>query len=384
MRKVGIYVHFPFCASKCKYCNFTSFSNKNDMQLKYFQALLKEIGLFKTNDIEIDTIFIGGGTPSIMFDGCIATLLSEIRKKFKVLENAEITIEANPNSVTKNKAQEWKEAGVNRVSVGLQTINQNSLKLIGRPHTKQDYIRAIEDIKSAGITNINTDCLIGLPRQKQTDVRKTLGLVTKLGCSHVSVYSLILEEDTPLQKMVVSGEVSLPKEEKVLGMYNYAVKFLEENGYTRYEVSNFASEKFECKHNLNTWQMCEYIGFGVSANGYFDGVRYSNVNSIEDYIKLISMGQSPIEAEEKVSRQETFEETIMLGLRTRYGINLENIKRGFGINLIESKKSEIDYFLKLKLISISDNILTVTDMGMSVLNKIILELVANIDVKDDK
>ena len=146
MKKIGIYVHFPFCASKCNYCNFNSHANKNDLQLKYFQSLIKEISMYKTQDVEVDTIFIGGGTPSIMFTGCISTLIAEINKNFQVSKDVEITIEANPNSVTKGKVLEWKECGVNRVSVGLQTTNNNLLKLIGRPHTKQDYIRAIQDI----------------------------------------------------------------------------------------------------------------------------------------------------------------------------------------------------------------------------------------------
>lgn len=380
MRKVGIYIHFPFCASKCKYCNFTSFSGKNDMQLKYFHALLKEIGSFKAKNIVVDTIFIGGGTPSIMFDGCISTLLSEIRKNFEVLEDVEITIEANPNSVTKLKCQEWKECGVNRVSVGLQTINQNSLKLIGRAHNKNDYIRAIENIKSAGITNINTDCLIGLPRQKQTDVRKTLSLVLKLGCTHVSVYSLILEEDTPLHQMVMSGEVALPKEEKVIGMYNFANKFLTAHGFNRYEVSNFASEKYECQHNLNAWRMQEYVGFGVGAHSYFNGKRYENVDTIEEYIKLVGMAKRPLLDEEKISSREAFEETIMLGLRTRYGVNLIQIKDKFGVDLKKCKQSEIEYFMQNGFVEIVEDNLIVTTDGMSVLNKIILELVADIDL----
>lgn len=375
MKKIGIYIHFPFCVSKCKYCNFVSFSSKNDMQLKYFQALIKEISQFQAMDVAIDTIFIGGGTPSIMFDGCISTLLSEIRKKFNVLEDAEITIEGNPNSITLSKVQEWKESGVNRVSIGLQTTNQNILRLLGRPHTKQDYISAIEIVKSVGINNINTDCLIGLPRQRQTDVRKTLSLVTKLGCTHVSVYSLILEDGTPLSDMVGRGEVKLPKEEKTLGMYDYANKFLSENGYHRYEVSNFAFENCECKHNLNTWQMHEYLGFGVGAHSFYDGERYSNVDTIEEYVKLVLSGEKPTENIEKISNQELFEETIMLGLRTRYGINIGDIKEKFGMDLMQTKSETIDYFVRNNLITLKDGQIVATALGFTVLNKIILELV---------
>lgn len=375
MKKVGLYIHFPFCASKCKYCNFTSFSGKDDMQLKYFQSLIKEIGLCSTGEIQVDTIFIGGGTPSIMFDGCISTLLSEIRKRFNVLDDAEITIEGNPNSITRAKAREWKDSGVNRVSIGLQTTNPNILRLIGRPHSKQDYINAVDMVKSVGINNINTDCLIGLPRQKQTDVRKTLSLVTKLGCTHISVYSLILEDDTPLKSMLERGEVKLPKEEKTLGMYNFACNFLEHNGYHRYEVSNFAMDECECAHNLNTWQMHEYLGFGVGAHSYFQGRRFNNVGRIEEYIRLLSLGKTPIENSEVITKQELFEETIMLGLRTRYGINLNEIKSRFGIDLLSSKRKIIDDFLSNNLVVLQDNCLIPTSLGFSVLNKIILELV---------
>lgn len=375
MKKLGLYVHFPFCASKCKYCNFNSYSDKNELQLKYFQALLKELQMYKSDTIEIDTIFIGGGTPSIMFNGCISTLLSEVRKNFKVSENAEITIEANPNSIDKNKTIEWKESGVNRVSIGLQSINSNLLKLLGRPHTKQDYIRAYEDVISAGINNINTDCLIGLPRQKLSDVKKMLAFLVKLKVTHLSVYSLILEEDTPLHKMVTTGQLKLPKEEKTLGMYNYTRKFLKENGFERYEVSNFAFAGYECKHNLHTWQMHEYIGVGAGAYGYIDGVRYGNVEQIEDYISAVSTGNKPINLEEKISNTELFEESIMLGLRTKYGVNLKDIKEKYNIDLYETKKDELASFLKMGVIEMNNDNLVLTDTGYPILNKIILELV---------
>ena len=376
MKKVGLYVHFPFCASKCNYCNFNSYANKNEQQLKYFQALLKEIGKYKSSKFEVDTIFIGGGTPSFMFDGCISTLLSEIRKNFVVIEDAEISIEANPNSVTKLKALEWKESGVNRVSIGLQTINNNSLKLIGRVHNKQDYIRAVNTVFEAGINNVNTDCLIGLPKQKQSDVKRMLGLVNKLNCTHVSVYSLILEENTPLFDMVRNGQVKLPKEEKTLGMYNYALKFLRECGMERYEVSNFAKPGFECKHNCNTWNMHEYIGLGAGAHGFLNGIRYNNVSTIEEYISLTSLAKKPIEIEEEVSKTELFEETIMLGLRTKQGISLEKIKENFNIDLLEGKSGVIRYLQEQGLIKIANGYLSATDEGFCVLNKIIIDIVS--------
>ena len=372
---IGIYVHFPFCVSKCKYCNFNSYSDKNHLQLDYLKALTSEIDKYGNKDIQVDSIFIGGGTPSFMFDGCISTLLTTIRKNFEVLENAEISIECNPNSVTANKVYEWKGAGINRVSVGLQSTNANTLKLIGRQHSVKDYVNAVETIKTCGIENINTDCLVGLPRQKMSHIKHTLRTITKFHCTHVSVYSLILEEDTPLFKMVESGEVSLPPEERVLNMYNFAYDFLEKSGYERYEVSNFAKSGYECKHNLNTWKMGEYLGFGSGAHGYFKGERYSNVLGIEEYISLLKNDKYPIENKEKISKEEAFEETIMLGLRTKYGVNLKELKDKYKVDLSITKKDEIKYFLDMELIKIDGDNLSLTDKGYPVLNKIILELV---------
>ncbi|MBE5738299.1 MAG: radical SAM family heme chaperone HemW [Clostridiales bacterium] len=375
MKKVGIYVHFPFCVSKCKYCNFNSYADKNEFQQDYLRALVKEIQGYSDKSIVVNSIFIGGGTPSVMFDGCVSTLLSVIRSSFQVEDDAEVSIESNPNSITLTKVREWQEAGVNRVSIGLQTANNNSLRLLGRVHTRQDYINAVDIVRSVGITNINTDCLIGVPKQKLSNVKYMLALINKLKCPHISVYSLILEEDTELCRLVNSGAVKLPKESKTLGMYNFVLKYLREQGYDRYEVSNFAKPNMECKHNRNIWNMSEYLGFGAGAHSYFKGDRYSNVLSIEEYISLISSGKTPIDARETISKDEVLEETIMLGLRTREGINLSKMKEELDVDLNETKKDAIKYLIDNKFIEIDGDYLRATDLGFTVLNKVILELV---------
>lgn len=375
MKKIGIYVHFPFCVSKCKYCNFNSYADKNELQQEYLRALVKEIQSYSNKSVVVDSIFIGGGTPSVMFDGCVSTLLSAIRTNFNVLDDAEISIESNPNSVTINKVREWQESGINRISIGLQTANNSCLKLLGRVHTRQDYINAIETIRSVGITNINTDCLIGIPKQKLSDVRYMLGLINKLKCPHISVYSLILEEDTELCRLVKAGAVKLPKEVKTLGMYNYTLKYLREQGYDRYEVSNFCKPNMECKHNYNIWNMSEYLGFGAGAHSYFDGVRYSNVLGVESYIDAINKGTSTVDARESVTKEELLEETIMLGLRTSKGIDLEKIKKTFGVDILSTKEKEIRYLRDNGYISIKGKYLSATDLGFTVLNRVILELV---------
>jgi len=375
MSATGIYVHFPFCTSKCLYCDFNSYVNKNELQAKYLQSLVKEIKMYEDKNLDIDTIFIGGGTPSFMFQGCISTVISAIKKSFNVLNDAEITIEGNPDSITLSKVREWKDSGINRVSVGLQTANNRLLKLIGRPHTKDDYIKAIDLIKSVGINNINTDCLIGLPRQKQSDVKYTLNLVNKLNCSHISVYSLILEENTPLFDLVNNKTLKLPKEEKTLGMYNYAYRTLKKYGFDRYEVSNFAKAGFECHHNQNTWKMHKYLGFGAGAHGFYLGKRYNNHYEIEEYIKALEDGNKPIENIDLIDNKELLEETIMLGLRTRDGIDLEKIKTEFGVDLKNTKEKEINYLLLNNLIILKGDSLIATDLGFTVLNKVILDLV---------
>lgn len=381
MKKIGIYVHIPFCKSKCKYCNFTSFCNKEHLMQDYLKSLVKEIKNFHTTffideKCVIDTIYIGGGTPSTLFLGGIATILETIKNTFIVEDDAEITIEANPNSVEYTKAQEWKSAGINRVSVGLQTIKLPLLKLMGRTHTKDDFVNAINIINSVGIKNINADLMIGLPSQRLRDVRKTLNVLQKLPLKHVSCYSLILEKDTPLYQEVKMGRLKEPNEEKTIAMYDFVVQYLKKLEFERYEVSNFAIPNYECRHNVNCWNLREYAGFGVSAHGFINDVRYSNENTIEKYIDLMAKNCNAIMNKEKIEIQEQLEEYIMLGLRLSKGIDLFEIKKKYNIDLIKDKKDILDKLLKLNLITIQDNFLSATYEGFHVLNSIIIELIS--------
>lgn len=377
MKELGIYIHIPFCVKKCKYCNFNSYENMLDYQNEYLLALANEMEQYspQAEEYTVTTIFVGGGTPSLLQNGAIATILSSIRKNFHISKSAEITIEANPNSVTLDKAYEWRHAGVNRVSIGLQSCKNNLLRLIGRVHNKSDYVKAMGFLRVAGFDNINTDIMIGLPAQKQSDVRSTLYQVLKLGSSHVSAYSLILEEDTPLYDEVQAGTVKLPKEEKTLAMYDYVHKFLTKSGLYRYEVSNFARPGKECRHNLNCWDMKDYMGFGAGAHSFFNGVRYSNFDHIPEYIQGVGDG-SAVETREKLSRTELLEETIMLGLRKSEGIKLGYIKKHFGMDLLMTKNEIIAKYIQLGLVKVENDYLSVTDDGMKVLNKIILDLVS--------
>lgn len=376
MKEIGIYVHIPFCVKKCKYCNFNSYDNMLDYQNDYLVALTNEIQSYSDNaeDCTVTTVFIGGGTPSLLTNGAISTIMAVLKRNYNISKSAEITIESNPNSITLDKAYEWHRCGINRVSVGLQSSKNNLLKLIGRVHDKVDYVNAMSVLHTAGFENINTDIMIGLPAQKQSDVRSTLNLAVKLGSTHISAYSLILEEDTTLYEEVNSGRVKLPKEEKVVSMYDYTCKYLAKCGLYRYEVSNFARPGRECRHNLNCWSMKEYLGFGAGAHSFFDGVRYSNFDHIPEYIKGVEDG-SAVETREKLSKSELLEESIMLGLRKVEGVKLGFIKKHFGVDLMMTKNDVITKYIDLGLLRLENDYLSATDEGFKVLNKIILDIV---------
>ena len=377
MDNLGIYIHIPFCLSKCRYCDFNSFAGKTHLQKDYLFALIKQIRgtADRCKGREVDTIYIGGGTPSCMFNGAIQTILAEVRKYYNIRDDAEISMEANPNSITMDKAIEWRNAGINRISVGLQTTRSSALQLIGRTHTKKDYVNAIHVLCDAGFNNINTDLMIGLPKQKSSDVRYSVDLCAKLGCKHISCYSLILEENTPLYAMVQEGKVKLPKEAKTIGMYNTAYTELTKLGYNRYEVSNFALDGYRCRHNLNCWNICEYFGFGAGACGYYDNVRYENTKSIEDYINKINNNVDPIVDYDKCDQSSNYEEMIMLGLRTTDGVTIDNLDKCLGCDFVEKYRDTIDKYQKLGLIEIVGGRLRVTSKGFFVLNQIILDFV---------
>lgn len=376
MKELGIYVHIPFCKSKCAYCNFNSYAGCDKFQPDYLKALLQEIksyGESATNHL-VTTIYIGGGTPSNLISGGIISILNAIRENYNVAENCEISIESNPNSITYEKVLEWKNAGVNRVSVGLQTDNAKLLKLLNRTHTKRDFLNAIKLLKQNGFNNINADIIIGLPTQKLSDVKRTLKTLKRCELTHISAYSLILENGTPLKSLVDSGAIKEPKEAKVLSMYDFVNKELSEWDMSRYEVSNFAINGYCCKHNLNCWNMVEYLGFGAGAHSFFNGLRYFNYDTIQGYITAINNG-SAVETHEPQTPNDLFEEYVMLKLRTAEGLELDRLKNEYGVDLLNIKADTVAEFTRLNLIEIKSGFLRLTDDGFKVLNKIILELV---------
>lgn len=296
MKRTGIYVHIPFCKQKCKYCDFISFSNMNKYISDYINCILKEIeDVSKLNKlnyeskveelIQVDTIYIGGGTPSIISEKYIEKIIEKIKSSFNLIENPEITIEINPGTVNEEKLKKYYEVGINRISIGLQSTDNNLLKMLGRIHKYNDFEDVYELARKIGYKNINVDLMIGLPNQTMEILEKSLTEIVNKKPEHFSVYSLIVEENTKMFDLIESGELRLPDEDIERKMYWKVKEFLEENGYRHYEISNFAKETFESKHNMNCWNQNEYIGVGVAAHSYFNGIRYSNIEDIKKYIQ---------------------------------------------------------------------------------------------------
>ena len=379
-RSLSIYVHIPFCSSKCAYCSFVSMVASEDDKKRYFEDLVSEIKMYAGKYRKIYTvssIYIGGGTPSSLDYYYIRDLLSSIYKNFAVKNSAEITIEINPNSVDKNKIREYILSGVNRFSIGLQSTNPKVLKDMGRTHTVEDYQKAVKTINDFGIKNISTDIILGYPGQKMQDIKEVVSLLIKLGIPHISAYMLSVEKGTKLKKLVDNGSVGIPDEELVIDMYNYVYETLSDNGYNRYEFSNFAKPTHESYHNRVYWKRKDYLGVGLAAHSYIDGTRFANTENIIEYAKEIEDNADfPITMSKTLDADEKKEEMIMLSLRTAEGLDLEAYKAEFEENFLAKKKATISKLIKEGyLILTKDNHLVCSDKGFLVLNAIVLELV---------
>ena len=370
MKKLALYIHIPFCKSKCIYCAFCSFVAKKEQIKKYFKALGKEIEekSAKCKDYEVSSIFIGGGTPSSVDGSYIKKIIDLIRKKYNVSNNAEISIECNPNSATKNLLKFYKDMGINRISFGVQSLFDDELKFLNRCHNRLDAINVINEAKNIGFKHINADLLIGLGTQTIDRFKEQILTLTDCGVDHLSCYMLQVEDGTTLQKIVQNENVLLD-EDACVDLYQEIINTLKEQGFNQYEVSNFAKNNGECKHNMSYWDLTEYLGFGLAAHSYFNGYRLENTSNFDDYVA----GKYQIQ-EHKQTIDEEREEFVMLGLRTKNGINLAEYKNRFGMDLYEEKKNEIKELVNLDMISINNDVLKVNQQYFGCLNSIIIKL----------
>ena len=381
-KELGIYIHIPFCKQKCNYCDFVSYTNKCEKIEEYIKCLKEEIKLFDFSNYNVTTIYIGGGTPSYIDSSYIKEIMEEIYKKIEIknknLEDSiEITIEVNPGTVTKEKIEDYKEVGINRISIGLQSTKDNLLKQLGRIHSFQDFLNTYNLVKEVGFNNINVDLMLGFPNQTIKDLKASLEEIIKLDPNHISIYSLIVEENTKLFNKIENGELKLPNEELERNMYWYVKNTLELNGYNHYEISNFSKKHKESKHNMNCWNQEEYIGFGVAAHSYIDNIRFSNTDNIEEYIENINSNnkEKSITIEEKQSLESKKNEFMMLGFRKIEGVNISKFKEKFVDNPIYLYKEKLNKLVEQGLIEVDLNNIKLTNKGIDLANLVFEEFV---------
>lgn len=334
----GIYVHIPFCKSKCRYCDFASFPDKAYLAESYMACVYREMAK-RSEELKsyiFDTVYIGGGTPSVIDENFIAMLMAAVRKNFRLKNGAEITIEINPGTVGERKISVYKKCGINRFSVGLQTAIDSQLKEIGRAHTLNGFVTCANLLKGE---NFSVDVMIGLKDQTADDVCKTVEVAASFGASHISMYALTPEDGTPIYSDYLNGE--LPDGDEVAELYAAGANKLKELGFNRYEVSNFAKSGFESRHNLNYWRRGEYIGFGVAASSCINNVRFTNTFDLDEYFKCILSDNFAVVSSEKIDEAGQEEEFIMLALRTERGLDLSEFQKLFGVNFLEKYSEQI-------------------------------------------
>lgn len=368
MRKVSLYIHIPFCVRKCLYCDFISYEDLSNMD-QYISALVKEIQLYSDKNIIIDTVYIGGGTPSLLNESQVTLIVNTIRDSFDC-RIEEFTIECNPDSIREDKLHCYRELGINRLSIGVQSLDDNLLKGIGRIHNRKQALIAIE-LAEKYFDNINIDLMIGLVDESDEIAFNTLDEVIKKTVSHISLYTLILEKATRLYEAVYSNKITLPDEDSVIDRFDYMCNILEKKGFNRYEVSNFAIKGKECKHNIGYWRLKEYIGLGISSSSYIDNIRYKNLDSIDLYIDNINRGLKPVSNKERITIKESEDEYIMLTLRTREGIILDEFKRLYNVDFKKKYKDNITNILDY--LNIKDNSISVKPKYFGILHSIILQ-----------
>lgn len=363
----GLYIHIPFCARKCEYCDFVSFSGCEDKVDDYIAAVAAEADGYA--DSEIDTIFIGGGTPSLLREEQIERLCAIVRDRFKLAEGYEWTIEANPGTLTEGKLKAMLSGGINRISIGVQAFNDTELRAVGRIHNAESAEYAVMLAHSCGFKNISIDLMESLPYQTAESFKRTLECAAALPISHISVYSLIIEEGTPIKEKYDSGIYAVPDEAEDRALYHYTAKFLSEHGFNRYEISNYAKPGYESRHNLKYWDCEEYIGLGIAAASYLNGRRYTNTAGLDEYIG----GDCRLKFEEKPDNEELMGEFMMLGLRKTAGVSKADFSKRFGCDIESVYGDILDRFVNIGVMDTDGECYFLSERGLDVANSVMCE-----------
>jgi oxygen-independent coproporphyrinogen-3 oxidase len=372
LKESAIYVHIPFCDHKCIYCDFYSIVTKDNVS-NYLGTLTKEIINYSneyTDERIYKSIFFGGGTPSLMEPDYLKDIIGCIKNYYSVSDDAEITIETNPGTVDKNKLEEFIKSGFNRISIGVQSFIDEELKFLTRIHNKELAVQTIENAASVGFENINLDLIFNLPGQSVKNWMYNLETAVKLPVKHISAYSLILEQGTILNKMVLDGRIKLQDSDYDAEIYNITMEFLNQKGFTQYEVSNYAKPGYECKHNKAYWQYKDYLSFGTSAHSFVNGKRWWNYSSLKQYIHNINDTGKAVANFEILTQEQMLNEYVMLALRSD-GLNLVNLKERFGEDWLNSSTKTLKMLERKGLLTFRNEFIRLTQKGYSLCDKIL-------------
>jgi oxygen-independent coproporphyrinogen-3 oxidase len=378
MKSTACYIHIPFCDHKCIYCDFYSIITSYNIK-PFLKSIKKEITFYAdihSEGRELISIFFGGGTPSLMEPDYISEIIKTLKEKFKVIENSEITLEINPGTVSLEKLKSFREAGINRISIGIQSFDNKELKFLTRIHNSEEAIKTGNDAALAGFENISFDLIFNLPNQTKKRWKKNLEQAIELPIKHISAYSLILEKGTILNKMVLNGKIKIQDEDYDAELYGTTIDFLTKNGFHQYEVSNFAKSGFECVHNNAYWNYQDYFGFGNSAHSFINNKRWWNFSSLKMYIENIKQIGNAVAGSEDISQEKALNEFIMLELRSS-GLDIIRFENLFGTLGADWLKDKYPYFELLEIrnfVKIADNTIKLTSKGYAICDEILKEL----------
>jgi len=370
--QAGLYIHIPFCLRKCGYCSFYSIESVNHIP-EYITALKKEIKHYRNVFSSFDTVYIGGGTPSLLTAQQLADILETVNQYYKINKNAEITLEANPSDISPEYLKAVRGIDINRLNIGVQSFNNKILKFLGRRHSAKEALLSIEAARQAGFNNLGIDLIYGVHGLGIKSWKNTLQKAVSFAPEHISCYQLSLDEKTPLYKKYDAEGWLLPDENTELKLFLTTAEKLEKAGYIHYEVSNFARlDKFKSRHNQKYWRHVSYLGLGPAANSFLDNKRWWNKPLVKAYIEEISSGKMPVQDSEILSMEQLQLEALFLGLRTKEGINLKRYKTKYSIDLLADKKTIIDTLIKNKLMELKNGFLCPTRQGMAVADSLAL------------
>ncbi len=371
---IGLYVHIPFCQKHCHYCDFLKFVDMDDKIEKYVDYLIKEMDLYVDKDYALDTIYFGGGTPSYIEAHLMTKIMNGIHSHFTVLEDCEISIEMNPESVNREKIQCYLDNGFNRFTMGVQSFNDEVLKMMGRLHNRQTVMDKVKLCRQMGIQNLGIDLMFANPKQTMDVLLDDIAQAMTLDVNHISYYSLMIKEGTPFARWVQTQQIQLFDDEDERQMYHTIQRTLADHGFEQFEISNFSRHQSMSRHNSKYWTLQNYLGLGMGASSNVDLVRFTNTRRFDKYFEMIDQGEFPVQYSEKMTFEDREKEYIMLNMRLLKGFDIQEINTKFNINFLEKYASAVDKHLKAGVIEIKDNRVVFTDFGLDVGNQFYLDI----------